>query len=39
MATIGRLHYERLTDRVPWPKREIAGNAAPDMQVLDTRSI
>jgi hypothetical protein len=33
MATIGRLHHERLTDRVPWPKRELQGNAfLSDMQ-------
>jgi len=34
MATIGRLHHERLTDRVSWPKRELPGTAflSPDMQ-------
>jgi hypothetical protein len=27
MARIERLHHERLTDRVSWPKRELRGTA------------
>jgi hypothetical protein len=29
MARIGRLHHERPTDRVSWPKRELQGNRFP----------
>ncbi len=29
MARIGRLHHERLTDRVSWPKRELQENRFP----------
>jgi hypothetical protein len=29
MARVGRLHHERLTDRVSWPKRELQGNRFP----------
>jgi len=34
VATTGRLHHERLTDRVSWPKRELQATAflSPDMQ-------